>query len=139
MIRSNQEYQEALRAIDELLAKHKEGESADADAELLRLAKEVEEYETTLNLDIAKPLTLSDLVLAAMSDRNLTLTDLAAQSEIDANALQAMIEGKMPFTLDVVKRLYVLLNLEAREILESADASQPNEARGTQVNTGTAA
>jgi antitoxin component HigA of HigAB toxin-antitoxin module len=62
MVISEQDYHAALQRIDALVSQFKDGENSDADQEILRLAKAVERYEDSLNLDITKPLTLGEAV-----------------------------------------------------------------------------
>ncbi|MFQ3598756.1 MAG: hypothetical protein SNJ55_07015 [Chloroherpetonaceae bacterium] len=120
MITNETQYRDALNAMDEIISKYKDGENAHADAELLRLAKAVEDYETRMNLEIQKPLTLGELVLLAMDEQTVSLSELAEKTGLNAERLDAMIHGKEPFTLQAVKRLYLALNLDAKTVLEHA-------------------
>jgi antitoxin component HigA of HigAB toxin-antitoxin module len=120
MIANEMEYRQALATMDALMEKYKDGENSEADAELLRLAQEIDAYETRLNLTITKPLTLGEIVLDAMHNRAISLAELAEKTGLDAEHLNAMIQGKAPFSLDAVKRLYFALHLDAQTVLEHA-------------------
>lgn len=120
MITNETQYRDALKAMDNIISLHVDGENAQADAELLCLAKAVEDYENRLNLEITEPLTLGELVRLAMDEQTVSLSELAEKTELNAEHLDAMIQGKEPFTLQAVKRLYVALNLDAQTVLEHA-------------------
>jgi antitoxin component HigA of HigAB toxin-antitoxin module len=120
MISTETDYRQALAAMNAHIEKYKDGENSEADAELLRLAQEIDAYETRLNLTITKPLTLGEIVLDTMHDRAISLAELAEKTGLDAERLNAMIQGKEPFSLDAVKRLSFALHLDAQTVLEHA-------------------
>jgi plasmid maintenance system antidote protein VapI len=53
-----------------------------------------------------------------MDEQTLSISTLAEITTIDAERLDAMIQGKEPFTLQAVKRLYIALNMDAKTVLE---------------------
>ena len=71
-------------------------------------------------LPIRQPKTLTEMLELKMYERKLKQKDLAALLGISATRLSEVMQGKRKVNMDLAKRLYSVLKIDAGCILEQA-------------------
>ncbi len=122
LINTPQEYREAFRQFDELLAQ-------DIDANPLlqeparQLAEAIQEYEIRVEgapFPVQRPTTLPAMIELKRQQRQLKQKDLAQLLEVPAGRLSQILSGKRRVTMDLAKKLYELLDISPEFILKTA-------------------
>ncbi len=71
-------------------------------------------------MPIRQPQTLTEMIQLKIYERKLKQKDLAALLGISATRLSEVMQGKRKVNMDLAKRLYTVLNIEAAFILEKS-------------------
>jgi HTH-type transcriptional regulator/antitoxin HigA len=125
-IKSEDDYRQVMERIETYLQKAtRQGgfhsllpEERDSLRDLSQLA---ESWEDQIPLmPIRQPKTLIEMIELKMYERKLKQKDLAALLGISPTRLSEVMQGKRKVNLDLAKRLYKSLDIDARFILESA-------------------
>lgn len=89
--------------------------------ELQRLSRIAEAWEDSIpTMPIRQPQTLREMIALKMYERKLKQKDLAGLLEISTTRLSEVMQGKRKINLDLAKRLYNVLKIDASFILETA-------------------
>ncbi|HEX8348465.1 MAG TPA: helix-turn-helix domain-containing protein [Hymenobacter sp.] len=120
-INTPQQYKEALRQLDLLMATKAAGDE-EKTAEIAQLTTAVETYEERLHLMMlpALPTTLVDMIELKRQQLRLKQKDLAQLLEVPAGRLSQVLSGKRRVTLDLAKKLYERLGISPEFILKKA-------------------
>ena len=125
-IQNKEQYQIVMAQIEEYLQKaikmggfhHLDSQEVKA---LQSLSLQAEMYEDSIVLmPIQKPQTLVDMIQFKMYENHMKQKELAAFLGITEARLSEVLGGKRKVTIDLAKRLYEKLNIEADFILKMA-------------------
>ncbi len=125
-IRTAEEYKKVMQIIEGYLVKATEGGGfqtlSDAEAkELKKLSLLAEVWEDSIPLmPIRQPQTLPEMIEFKMYQMQLKQKELASLLDIAPSRLSEVLKGKRKINLDLAKRLYDRLNIDAGFILENA-------------------
>lgn len=122
VINTPQEYREAFRQFDELLA-----QDIDDNPHLHEparvLAEAIQDYEIRVEgapVPSKKPTTLPAMIELRRQQRQLKQKDLAQLLEVPAGRLSQILSGKRRVTMDLAKKLYERLDISPEFILKTA-------------------
>jgi HTH-type transcriptional regulator/antitoxin HigA len=125
-INSEEEYRQVMEQVEAYLRKStaqggSHTLSAAEKTELGRLSLLAEAWEDGIPLmPIRQPQTLTEMIQLKIYERKLKQKDLAALLGISATRLSEVMQGKRKVNMDLAKRLYTVLNIEAAFILEKS-------------------
>ncbi|MGA0557647.1 helix-turn-helix domain-containing protein [Larkinella sp. VNQ87] len=119
-INTNQQYQQAMEAIEGFLAKGSAGLSESELAELQRLSLLVEKYEDIHYPMPVEPATLPEMIRLRMFQENLKQKDAARLLGVTETRLSEVLSGKRRVNMDMAKRLNDKLKIRAEFILQRA-------------------
>jgi HTH-type transcriptional regulator / antitoxin HigA len=125
-INTEEEYHQVMEQVEVYLRKSTEQGgahtlSAAEKTELRHLSLLAEAWEDNIPLmPIRQPKTLTEMIQLKMYERKLRQKDLAALLGISATRLSEVMQGKRKVNIDLAKRLYLTLNIDAGFILEQA-------------------
>ncbi|WP_345263122.1 helix-turn-helix domain-containing protein [Nibrella viscosa] len=117
---TNEEYQLATKAIEELLSKGFDRLSDAETAELQRLSLLVEKYEDVHYPMPVEPETLPDMIRLRMFQEKLKQKEVARLLGITETRLSEVLSGKRKVNMDLAKRLHENLRIRAEFILKTA-------------------
>ncbi|GAA4445942.1 hypothetical protein GCM10023189_00490 [Nibrella saemangeumensis] len=117
---TNEEYQLAAEAIEELLSKGFDRLSITETAELQRLSLLVEKYEDIHYPMPVEPETLPEMIRLRMFQEKLKQKDVARLLGITETRLSEVMSGKRRVNMDLAKRLHENLRIRAEFILKTA-------------------
>jgi HTH-type transcriptional regulator/antitoxin HigA len=117
-ITSESDYRLALATIEPYLQKGFAQLTAEEDNELARITALIETYEAAHYAMPFKPKTIQEMIVLKMFERKMKQKDLALFLEITENCLSEVLTGKRKVNLDLAKRLYQKLGIDADFILE---------------------
>lgn len=124
-IETHDQYIDVMNEIEKYLQKatHQGGfeafEKQDAD-ELQRLSIMAESYEDNIPLmPIRKPRSIVEVLRVKMMQMNLKQKDMAKLLEISESKLSDLMAGKRRIDIDMAKKLYQILKIEADFILQT--------------------
>lgn len=122
VLNTPQEYRDAFRQFDELLA-----QDIDANPHLQGparvLAEAIQEYETRVEeapFPLARPTTLPAMIELKRQQRQLKQKELAQLLEVPAGRLSQILSGKRRVTMDLARKLYERLDISPEFILKTA-------------------
>jgi HTH-type transcriptional regulator/antitoxin HigA len=117
-IETKAQYQEALKKIDELMAKVGDDHSYDNPEFVMmdRLSDLVADYEDK-HYPVALP-PLIDVIKLRMYEMGLKQDDLANLLEVPKSRVSEYLRGKRDITLDVAKKLHSKLQIDGDIILQ---------------------
>jgi HTH-type transcriptional regulator / antitoxin HigA len=125
-IKNKEQYQAVMAQIEEYLQKatamggfhHLDSQEVKA---LQSLSLQAEMYEDSIPLmPIQKPQTLVDMIQFKMYENHMKQKELAVFLGITEARLSEVLGGKRKITIDLAKRLYEKLNIDAEFILKMA-------------------
>ena len=125
-INSQEEYQQVMERVESYLQKSTVQGGlhtllANEKEELRHLSLLAEAWEDGIPLmPIRQPKTLTEMLKLKMYERKLKQKDLAALLGISATRLSEVMQGKRKINMDLAKRLYSVLKIDAGFILEQA-------------------
>ncbi len=125
-INSQEEYQQVMERVESYLQKSTVQGGlhtllANEKEELRHLSLLAEAWEDGIPLmPIRQPKTLTEMLKLKMYERKLKQKDLAALLGISATRLSEVMQGKRKVNMDLAKRLYSVLKIDAGFILEQA-------------------
>jgi HTH-type transcriptional regulator / antitoxin HigA len=119
-IRNEQEYQIALSAIEPFLQKGFANLSTEEDDELARVSALINAYEVIHYAMPFKPKTLVEMLELKMFERKMKQKDLAQTLGVTENRISEVLNGKRKVNMDLAKRIYKELKIDASFILEYA-------------------
>jgi HTH-type transcriptional regulator / antitoxin HigA len=119
-ILTEQDYQNALAAIEPFLQKGFAHLSADEDQELARITALIDSYEALHYAMPFNPKTLIEMLELKMFERRMKQKDLAKTLGVTENRISEVLNGKRKVNLDLAKRIYKELEVDANFILEFA-------------------
>jgi HTH-type transcriptional regulator / antitoxin HigA len=120
LITNELELKAAFAHLDTIIAEGFEGNAEKEDL-FLGLAKAIEAYEDNIPLmPIKAPQTLQEMIELKMYQLKLKQKDLASLLEISPTRLSEVLSGKRKVNLDLAKRLYQRLQIDAEFILKTA-------------------
>jgi HTH-type transcriptional regulator / antitoxin HigA len=119
-ILTEQDYQNALVAIEPFLQKGFAHLSADEDQELARITALIDSYEALHYAMPFNPKTLIEMLELKMFERRMKQKDLAKTLGVTENRISEVLNGKRKVNIDLAKRIYKELQVDANFILEFA-------------------
>jgi HTH-type transcriptional regulator / antitoxin HigA len=119
-ILTEQDYQNALAAIEPFLQKGFAHLSADEDQELARITALIDSYEALHYAMPFNPKTLIEMLELKMFERRMKQKDLAKTLGVTENRISEVLNGKRKINIDLAKRIYKELQVDANFILEFA-------------------
>ncbi len=119
-ILTEEDYQNALAAIEPFLQKGFANLSVTEDVELARLTALIDAYEAVHYALPFKPKTLTEMLELKMFERKMKQKDLAKTLGVTENRISEVLNGKRKINLDLAKRIYKELQVDANFILEYA-------------------
>lgn len=125
-INSQEEYQQVMERVESYLQKSTVQGGlhtllANEKEELRHLSLLAEAWEDGIPLmPIRQPKTLTEMLKLKMYERKLKQKDLAVLLGISATRLSEVMQGKRKVNMDLAKRLYSVLKIDAGFILEQA-------------------
>ena len=125
-IKSEAEYHQVMEKVESYLQKATliggfQHFSPEERNELQRLSLLAETWEDAVPLmPIRQPETLVEMIELKMYERKLKQKDMAHLLGISTTRMSEVMQGKRKINLDLAKRLYKLLDIDARFILEMA-------------------
>jgi HTH-type transcriptional regulator/antitoxin HigA len=125
-INNDEEYRQVMEKIEAYLQKATHGGgfqslNTQEREELRRLSLAAEAWEDQVSLmPIRQPRTLVEMIRLRMYERKLKQHELAELLGISATRLSEVLQGKRKVNMDLAKRLYQHLEIDASFILETA-------------------
>ncbi len=119
-ISTEEDYQNALAAIEPFLQKGFANLSVTEDVELARITALIDAYEAVYYALPFKPKTLTEMLELKMFERKMKQKDLAKTLGVTENRISEVLNGKRKINLDLAKRIYKELQVDANFILEYA-------------------
>jgi HTH-type transcriptional regulator/antitoxin HigA len=117
-ISTENEYNEAFRKIDSLIAENFESSEA-KQKEFLEVAKAIQEYEKKY-YPIPKPETVIEMVELKMYERKITQKQLSVILEITTDKLSQILNGKREPDVTFLKAVYLKLGVDPGFLLKNA-------------------
>ncbi len=122
LLNTPQEYRDALRQFDELLAQDIDANPS-LQAPARALAEAIQEYEIRVEeapFPIVRPTTLPAMIEFKRQQRQLKQKELAQLLEVPAGRLSQILSGKRRVTMDLARKLYERLDISPEFILKTA-------------------
>jgi HTH-type transcriptional regulator / antitoxin HigA len=125
-INSEAEYREVMDRVETYLSKSTaqggfQALTSSEREELRQLSLIAEAWEDGIPLmPIRQPKTLIEMLELKMYERKLKQKELAALLGVSATRLSEVMQGKRKVNMDLAKRLYLVLKIDAGFILEQA-------------------
>ncbi len=120
IIANEQDYQNALAAIEPFLQKGFANLSVEEDEELARTTHLIDAYEAVHYAMPFRPKTLIEMLELKMFERKMKQKDLAKTLGVTENRISEVLNGKRKINIDLAKRIYKELQVDANFILECA-------------------
>ncbi len=120
IIANEQDYQNALAAIEPFLQKGFANLSVEEDEELARITHLIDAYEVVHYAMPFRPKTLIEMLELKMFERKMKQKDLAKTLGVTENRISEVLNGKRKINIDLAKRIYKELQVDANFILECA-------------------
>lgn len=120
IIANEQDYQNALAAIEPFLQKGFANLSVEEDEELARMTHSIDAYEAVYYAMPFRPKTLIEMLELKMFERKMKQKDLAKTLGVTENRISEVLNGKRKVNIDLAKRIYKELQVDANFILECA-------------------
>jgi len=124
-IRTAEEYKKVMQIIESYLSRATEGGGFQTlhpeEAEELRILSELAEaWEDSIPLmPVKPPQSLEEMIEYKMYQKKLKQKDLAAMLEIAPSFLSAVLNGKRKVNINLAKKLYLKLGIDADFILRN--------------------
>lgn len=125
-IRTDSEYEKIMKMIEAHLNKATHGGgfsslTSEESQELKKLSLLAESWEDSIPImPLDSPKTLAEMIELKMYQMKLKQKDLASLLGIAPSRLSEVLSGKRKINLDLAKRLYNILNIDAAFILNNA-------------------
>ncbi|MCE7066781.1 helix-turn-helix domain-containing protein [Dyadobacter sp. CY326] len=117
-VSTEQDYNEAFKKIDSLIAENFE-DNTDKQKEFLELAKAIQDYEKKF-YPLPKPETVVEMVELKMYERKITQKQLSALLEITTDKLSQILNGKRQPDVTFLKAVYLKLGVDPGFLLRNA-------------------
>jgi HTH-type transcriptional regulator / antitoxin HigA len=117
-VSTESEYRAALSVIEPYLKRGFEHLTIEEDTELARISLLIEDFENKHYPMPFKPKTLIEMMEWKMFELKMKQKDLAKTLGVTENRISEVLNGKRAINLDLAKRLYKQLNIDAQFILE---------------------
>ena len=114
------QYEKIMQIIDGYLQRGFDNLSQSENEELKRLSEMAEAYEDKHFHFPYRPQTLQDMIELKMFEQKLKQKELATLLGVSASRLSEIMHGKRKINIDLAKRLYQKLDIDAGFILQKA-------------------